>query len=89
MISEARIANVLGENVERLRIEQAITKDALARMSRMSRPTLDKIESGFTQAKLYQVQGLMDALGVELGVLFASSQSMSEAAQGNLHGLQL
>lgn len=89
VVPEVRIANVIGENVERLRIEQEITKDALARMSGMSRPTLDKIEDGFANTGLAQVQGLIDALCVEPNALLASSQDASKATRDNLHGLQL
>ena len=89
MIPEVRIARTVGENIEQLRVEQEITKDALARMSGMSRPTLDKIENGFTNAKLCQVLKLIDALCVEPNVVFGSMQGTPEAGRSNLHGLQL
>ena len=49
----------------RLRGEQELSKITLARMSGLSRPTLDKIEVGASDVMLSDVRRLADALCVE------------------------
>ena len=64
MKSSGYLGQNLGLNVARLRNEQELTKDALAQMSGISRPFLDKIESGLSNPRLSDVLQLADALCV-------------------------
>lgn len=68
--ASARLSRVLGANVARLRKEQALSKKALALLCGMSRPYLDIIESGESDARLSCVQRLADALCVTPAELF-------------------
>ncbi len=65
MTTDDHLMHALGSNVMRLRTEQDLTKTAFAVMSGVSRPTLNKIEDGFSDARLSCLQRLGDALCVD------------------------
>jgi len=55
---------IIGKNVQRLRIEQSLSKKTLARIARVSRPQLDKIESGEADVRLSCIARIADSLSV-------------------------
>ena len=70
----------LGHNVARLRTEQDLSKTTFAQMSGMSRPTLNKIEDGFSDTRLSYVQRLGDALCVDPLLLLQDPDGACEDA---------
>ena len=54
----------IGKNVQRLRIEQSLPKKTLARIARVSRPQLDKIESGEADVRVSCIARIADCLSV-------------------------
>lgn len=56
-------AYILATNVERHRKEQRITKQQLALMAGISRPTLNRIEAGHPTVRLEDICKLAGALG--------------------------
>lgn len=56
---------MFGANVWLLRKEQELTKKSFALMCGISRPFLDKIEKGQSNAQLSYVKQVADALSVE------------------------
>jgi len=55
---------IIGKNVQRLRIEQSLSKKTLACIARVSRPQLDKIESGEADVRLSCIARIADSLSV-------------------------
>lgn len=62
---QPELAQVLGANVKRLRVNQHITKKTFAIMVGIGRPFLDQIESGASNPRLDVVHRLADALSVD------------------------
>ena len=58
------LGETIGKNVQRLRIEQSLSKKTLARIARVSRPQLDKIESGEADVRLSCIARIADSLSV-------------------------
>jgi len=54
----------IGRNVQRLRVEQELPKKTLAHIARVSRPQLDKIESGEADVRLSCIARIADGLSV-------------------------
>ncbi len=54
----------IGKNVQRLRIEQSLSKKTLAHIARVSRPQLDRIESGEADVRLSCIARIADGLSV-------------------------
>lgn len=67
-VSEA-LKGTLGRNVRTRRRAQGLGKSAFCLMAGISRPTLDKIESGTADPKLSSISRMADALDVEPGEL--------------------
>lgn len=59
------LAEILAANVAELRIKQGLSKQMFALMTGISRPMLNRIESGEADTRLSYVQRIADALGVE------------------------
>ena len=57
---------IVGNNVERLRIDEGLTKTKLCAMAGITRPTLNKIESGAGDPRLSMMVKVAKALGVEV-----------------------
>ena len=60
----ASLNETIGKNVQRLRIEQSLPKKTLARIARVSRPQLDKIESGEADVRMSCIARIADGLSV-------------------------
>lgn len=71
--SDEPLAVVLGMNVLQLRTRQRLSKTAFARMSGISRPTLNKIERGASDVRLSCLQRMADALCVDPLLLLIAS----------------
>ena len=63
--SEQDLNAILGNNVHRMRLEQNLSITCLARMSRLNRSLVTKIEQGASDARLSYVQKLANALCVD------------------------
>ena len=74
-----QLKTALGENVARLREEQELTKKSFAIMSGVSRPYLDSVEKGTSDARLSYVQKFADALCVEPGDLLQDHSTNSSS----------
>ncbi len=61
---------VFGNNVERLRTDEDLSKMKLCKMADISRPTLDAIERGSGDPKLSTMIKIAKALGVTVEELF-------------------
>jgi transcriptional regulator with XRE-family HTH domain len=59
------LAQTLATNVTTLRSKQGLNKQMFALMAGISRPMLNRIESGEADTRLSYVQRIADALGVE------------------------
>ncbi len=59
------LAQTLATNVTTLRSQQGLNKQMFALMAGISRPMLNRIESGEADTRLSYVQRIADALGVE------------------------
>ncbi|MEE8733598.1 MAG: helix-turn-helix transcriptional regulator [Eggerthellaceae bacterium] len=59
------LAQTLATNVTALRSQQGLSKQMFALMAGISRPMLNRIESGEADTRLSYVQRIADALGVE------------------------
>lgn len=58
------LADILAYNVAALREDQHINKQMFSLMTGISRPMINRIESGEADARLSYVQRMADALGV-------------------------
>ena len=54
----------VGRNVQRLRVEQSLPKKTFAHIANVSRPQLDKIESGEADVRLSCIARIADSLSV-------------------------
>ena len=57
-------AVILGANVERLRVKAGMDISTFARVAGITRPTVYKVEGGFSDLKLSYIKKIADALGV-------------------------
>lgn len=78
----ARLRRTLGENVRRLRKHAKMPKGAFAAMAGVSRPTLDKIESGGANPTLATLARLAEALGTDPHNLLAPHPGNDPAGEG-------
>ena len=89
---ESHLSRALGENVSRIRKEQALTKKSLASLSGISRPSLDHIESGHSNVRLSFVQQIADALCVDPAELLVGASAhgpANETPDGAEAGMRL
>ena len=66
---------VFGRDVKRIRLDQGINKKSFAMICGISRPLLDKIESGTADVRLSYVQKIADALSVKPAFLLVNQPS--------------
>lgn len=59
-------AVILATNVQRLRLDEGLNKSKFSLVAGITRPTLNKIESGFSDPSLSMVKKVADALGVSM-----------------------
>ena len=74
------IDDLLAERVRELRKEQALTLDALAQRSGVSRSMISLIERGETSPTAAVLSKLADAFNLPLAALFAHSEEGSDSS---------
>lgn len=72
-----QLSKIVGENLKRLRAEQALSLEALAKLSGVSKSRLGQIERGEANPSITTVWQIANALKVEFSALITSPQADS------------